>query len=185
MGGKRVRTDLRIALTLTSVLCLPACSADDASTSGGPATIRAEPPASTTNPTTPSTSAAPTTLSSVESSTAEVPVLLPVDDASAVMTLEVLSSTGLGDWIDQARAAVAAPEPPCDPDSHMLTPEQFTTALSLADQLTGELISNLDASLGAAAEWCRRNDPDAARTELDDAAATAALLERRLGELDR
>ena len=67
----------------------------------------------------------------------------------------------------------------------MLTPEQFETTLSLADELTGELVSNLDASLGAAAEWCRQNDLDAAQSELDDAAATSAVLGQRLGELDR
>ena len=156
---------------LACLLAFCACSGESASTS-------------TDLPTTVSTGGSSPVSPSVTDlgDTFELP---PVDDESADATLEALTGSNLGVWIDQARAVATAPDPPCDPASMMLTPEQFETTLSLADELTGELVSNLDASLGAAAEWCRQNDLDAAQSELDDAAATSAVLGQRLGELDR
>jgi hypothetical protein len=115
-----------------------------------------------------------------------VPFGLPsVDDGTAAATLQALEEADLVGWIERAQGAVDASGPPCDPFAIMLTSTQFDAVVALADEVTGELLANLDASLGAAAEWCRRNDVVAAQAELDDAKTTAAILAQRLEELDR
>ena len=66
-----------------------------------------------------------------------------------------------------------------------MTSDQYEAAVTLADEVTGELLANLDASLGAAAEWCLRSDLDAAQAELSNAATTAEVFGKRLAELER
>jgi hypothetical protein len=111
--------------------------------------------------------------------------LPPVDDGTAAATLQALEQADLVGWIERAQGAVDATDPPCDPMAIMLTSTQFDSVVTLADEVTGELLANLDASLGAGAEWCLRKDLSAAQAEVSDAKTTAAILTQRLEELDR
>lgn len=104
-------------------------------------------------------------------------------DEVAAATIEVVSGSDLGIWIEEASTVTESSETPCDPAAVMLTASEYEAGVTVADEVVGALVANLDAALGAAAEWCRLGDVDAAAVEFDDARATARLLRDRLEEL--
>lgn len=80
-------------------------------------------------------------------------------------------------------AAEVPAERVCASGYSALDKTTFERAAQVGDEMTSELLLDLDASLGAASEWCRRGDTKAAAREHADAAKTALALERRLAEL--
>lgn len=154
------------------LLGLAGCAGDGAPTAVEPVVDAPMSRETTTTTTT-------TTVSSTMVEPPAVPELPPVDDEVATATLLDLENSDLIPWVEEANRAVDSNDPPCDPDGVMLRVDDFAIAADLADEVTAELILNLDASLGAAAEWCRRSDEADAAVELDDARYIATVLRLR------
>lgn len=102
----------------------------------------------------------------------------------AVQVRTDLAAPMLGEWVTGALAAASAPgDLVCTTPYSPLDPETFELAGQVGDQVTAEMLLNLDAALGAAAELCRQGDTTAAAAEHADAQATAAAIEARLVEI--
>jgi hypothetical protein len=157
------------------VVVVSACNNGDKTPAAAPS---AAPPAGTSRPTPPATDEAETEGTTVLGGQ---PIVEPQVAAS---TLAAIGSSGLRRWIEGATGELDAGAPPCDPTAVLLTIEEFMEAASLSDPIAGELIVNLDATLGAAAEWCARGDSAAAELEYAEAQGIGEQLRERLEYLE-
>lgn len=90
----------------------------------------------------------------------------------------------LGAWIAGALATAGAPtDQVCTNPYAPLDLATFERAAQVGDQITSEMLLNLDAALGATAEWCRQGNQSDAAAEYADAQATASAIEARLVEI--
>jgi hypothetical protein len=119
-----------------------------------------------------------------------VPISEPATTTSAVaqeVTQRVraeISEPVLGTWMTAAIVSAQAPaDAVCSTPYRPMDGDTFERAAQVGDSVTSEMLLNLDAALGAAAEWCRRADPAAASAEYSDAQATAAAIQARLIEI--
>lgn len=184
-GGRARRrcAPLLAALGLIAAGCSGGADSATSPATGVPSTSAATPPHETVSAVTVEPTVTPPT-TPVTSAPVTIRVVLPPVDADvAAATAEELAAPILVQWLAGAfHAADTAAECPSTYTAP-LDVDQFGAILGLSDAVVGELIVNLDASLGAAAEWCRRGDPAAASTESADAAVSARMLKQRLNEI--
>jgi hypothetical protein len=106
-----------------------------------------------------------------------------VDADVAAETVEQLADVAITYWLRGALRDASDSEGCATPYAAPLDQGLLDVVVGLADSVTGELMANLDASLGAAAEWCSRGDESQAGREFADAAVTAQILVQRLDEI--
>jgi hypothetical protein len=126
--------------------------------------------------------------------TAEHPATVPVTEpatSTTVLSPEIVERVRgevtepvLGTWMTAAITSAQAPvDAVCTTPYTPMDGDTFERAAQVGDPVTSEMLLNLDAALGAAAEWCRRADPVSATAEYTDAQATAAAIDARLAEI--
>ncbi len=121
----------------------------------------------------------------VETPAADLPAvnLPPVDDDLRTTVRAELAEQVVSDWLDSVVEGPPDLDDPCGSTIELMSAETATAAISVSDDVTAEMMLNLDGALGGVSAACVTGNAAAAKAEALDAMNLIAAIQQRLGEI--